>query len=534
MKVRINDLKIPYDSEEKNLPFFAAKALGIKEKDIGKIDIIKKSLDARRKNNIQFIYTVDAVVEIKKDVLRRKSITKPEEKEVSFLTERGSEKLLHRPVVIGAGPAGLMAAYVLAANGYRPLLLERGKKVEERIEDAENFWSKGDLSSESNIGFGEGGAGTFSDGKLRTRIKNPRVSKVLQILIESGAPKEIAYHARPHIGTDQLCDVLIKLRDCLLSLGGDIRFESKVTNLSVKENKIVGLIINDQEEMPVDVVITATGHSARDTYEMFSNLSLAMEAKPFAIGLRIEHPQKLVDTVQFGEAAGHPNLPPAEYQLAYQSSNKRGVYTFCMCPGGYVIGAATEQEKLTINGMSEHARDGENANSALVVSVDQRDMNFQDPLCGIRFQRQLEAQAFQLGGGNYKAPVQKTADFLAGKESSSIGEGSIKPTYRPGVTPADLARCLPDQVAKALKEGLWQFNRKMPIFLDSPSILTGVETRTSSPVRLLRDNRRESISIKGLYPAGEGAGYAGGIVSSGVDGMESAEALIKRFQRPKY
>jgi len=531
MKIKISDLRLKIDEPKEKLQELAAKKLGIAPERILQLIIKKESVDARRRE-ITFVYTVE--IEIAEGTLDHL----PQDAKLSLVQDNkpkniqhGNETLNYPPVVVGAGPAGLFAALLLAQEGYKPLLLERGNNVDKRTEDVKKFWQEGIIDTQSNVQFGEGGAGTFSDGKLTTRIKDPRVEVVLRELISAGAPEEIAYQQKPHVGTDHLKDIVKEIRSKIISLGGQVRFLSQVTDLTLQQDQVVGIVVNDEVEIPADTVVLAIGHSARDTYSMLSE-KISMEHKPFAIGVRIEHPQQLIDKVQYGAYAHHPRLGPADYHLTYRDKETgRSAYTFCMCPGGYVVAGASEPNTVVTNGMSEAARDSGIANSALVVTVDTRDFSSDHILAGLEFQRYWEQQAFQLGGANYHAPCQSVEDFLTGR----VGHLSqtVKSTYNPGVTSADLNKCLPGEIAAVIKRALLDFDRKIPGFAAKEAPLTGVETRTSSPVRLLRDKETQAVNITGLYPAGEGAGYAGGIMSAAVDGVRVAENIINKYSLPK-
>ncbi len=435
-----------------------------------------------------------------------------------------SSALTERPIVIGNGPCGMFAGLLLAQMGFCPIILERGKAVHERSQDTFRFWSKGTFNPESNVQFGEGGAGTFSDGKLYSRIKDPdnRARKVLTELVESGAAPEILYINKPHIGTYRLVKIVEQMRHRIEAMGGEIRFQTRVVDLEIEAGQVQGVVLENGERLPTHHVILAVGHSARDTFAMLYERGVYIEPKPFSIGFRIEHPQPLIDQCRFGDQAGHPILGAADYKLVHHCANGRAVYSFCMCPGGQVVAATSEVGRVVTNGMSQYERSGKNANSGIVVGITPEDYPG-SPLAGIEFQRQLEARAFELGGGTYQAPGQLVEDFLAGRPSANWG--SVKPTYRPGVQLCDLSGSLPDYAIAALREALPAFEQQIPGFASADALLTGVETRTSSPIRIKRGEDLQSINTKGLYPAGEGAGYAGGILSAGVDGIRVAEAV---------
>lgn len=454
---------------------------------------------------------------IPKKLLAREKVKTFREMSYAYEGYRGDERF----VVIGAGPAGLFATYSLAKRGAKPLLLEQGRPVEERLRDVERFWETGELNPKSNIQFGEGGAGTFSDGKLTSRSKDPRITEVLRIFAEHGGPEEILYVNKPHIGSDRLRNVLIRLRRDILESGGEIRFEEEVKDLKIEGNRVTG-VVTEQNFFPADKVILATGHSARELFYTLSD-RVPMENKPFAVGLRIEHPQSLIDRVQYdGDEGLGEILGAADYHLTCNFKEEdRGTYTFCMCPGGLVVAAASEENRLAVNGMSDYKRDLNNANSAVLVTVDSRDYG-SELLGGVEFQRKLEEKAYRLGGGNFTAPVQSVPSFL-GEE----GEILTSPTYRPGTKPADLRELFPKELTEKLQEGIRQMDRKLSGFAGPYGTLTGVESRSSSPVRILRNRKMESVKIKGLYPVGEGAGYAGGIMSSAVDGLKVVEHLVK-------
>lgn len=529
MTIRLNNIILDIDDDLSLINKKVAKKLKISPSEVGNIKIVKESIDARKKNKIKFNYCLD--IEHSDE---SKIVAKLDDKDVKIETVTydeefifGSEKLNHRPVVIGMGPAGLFAALLLAKKGYKPLVFERGEAVDERSSTVEKFWKSGKLNIESNVQFGEGGAGAFSDGKLTTRIKDTRCDFVLEELVKAGAPEEIIYKGKPHVGTDILKEVVKNIREEIKSYGGEVYFNSRMEKVLKKDGKVIGIVVNGNEIL-CDAVVLAIGHSSRDTYEMLLNEGIHMIPKPFAIGVRIEHPQSLIDFNQYGEFSKHPKLRAAEYRLTYQSKVlERAVYSFCMCPGGVVVGAASEEERLCVNGMSYHARDKENANSAVVVTVGPNDFEGSSPLSGMEFQRHYENLAYKLGGGNYAAPVQLVGDFLNDRVSTKIG--SVNPSIAPGYEFKDLRDCLPSYVIGGLKEGLGDFNRKIKGFTDADAVMTGIETRTSAPVRLERNDRLESISLNGLYPAGEGAGFAGGIISAAVDGLKVAESIMKSY-----
>jgi hypothetical protein len=527
--IRLAGLKLSLEEGEERLLQLIAKKLHVKTHEIKEWHIYKQSVDARKSQMIYFIYTVDVVVKDEAYLLGR--LNDPDISLTPNLVyeevEAGSEVLKHPPVIIGTGPAGLFAGLLLAQRGYQPVLLERGDEVDQRSDKVRHFWNTGELDPESNVQFGEGGAGTFSDGKLTTLIKDKRCRKVLEELVQAGAPPDILYSFKPHIGTDVLRRVVKNLRQRITELGGQVLFRSKVTDLVLENQELRGLVINDREKLPCQAVILAVGHSARDTFLMLYKRKVQMVPKPFSIGVRIEHPQAMIDKIQYKHFAGHPRLGPADYKLVYHGKNGRSAYTFCMCPGGMVVAATSEPGHVVTNGMSEHARDGKNANSALLVGVIPEDFGDDLPLAGIAFQRRWESQAFRLGGSNYDAPAQLVGDFLQGKPSASLG--AVVPTYRKGVFLTDLHHCLPAYVTVTLKEALHNFNQKMPGFAWEEAVLTGVETRSSSPVRIVRSDTFQA-SLTGIYPAGEGAGYAGGIVSAAVDGLRVAEAIIRRYR----
>jgi len=528
--IRISQIKLGVDEDGAKLPGKIAKKLKIQTSDVQSYTIYKQSIDARFRGKIDFVYTVDVKTSLDEGKLLAKKL--PDVSLAPDLAykcpEAGTSPLKNRPVIIGFGPAGIFAALILAQAGYKPIVLERGEDVDSRVKSVDKFWNEGILNPESNALFGEGGAGTFSDGKLTTRVKDLRGRKVLEELVAAGAPEEILYEAHPHVGTDLLRNVIKRIREKIIALGGEIRFKTQVTDFLTEDGAIKGLKTQTGEVLKAENIILAVGHSARDVFETLQKREVVLEAKPFAVGVRIEHPQTLIDQDQYKEFAGHPKLGAASYRLTHKASSGRGVYTFCMCPGGIVVPSASESGYLVTNGMSYHARDGRNANSALIVSVTPEDFGSDSPLAGVEFQKALEEKAFIMGGGDYKAPAQRVGDFLNGRHASKMGE--IVPSYFLGVKPANLNELFPAFINDALKEGLVALDKKLKGFAMDDAVLTGVESRTSSPVRIVRDPQtNESVSTKGLYPAGEGSGYAGGIVSAGIDGIKCAEEIIKKW-----
>lgn len=522
--IRLRQVEINIDAQEDEIINKCAKKLKIKKIEIISYKIVKKSIDARNKNNIVYCYEIDIETKDEEKILKRnksKDILKTPNEQYNFEIT-GIKKISHRPVIIGSGPAGLFTAYFLAKYGYKPLILERGEKVEDRVKTVEKFWNEGTLNLESNVQFGEGGAGTFSDGKLNTLIKDKefRNKKVLEIFVEAGAPEEILYINKPHIGTDCLRKVVINLRKKIIEMGGEIRYNSCLTNINIENSKIKSIEINGNEKMDVDVLVLAIGHSARDTFKMLSENKIPMEPKPFAVGVRIQHTQNMINESQYGNFK--EKLPPASYKLTYHASNGRGVYSFCMCPGGYVVNSSSEKNHLAINGMSNYKRDSKNANSAIVVTVSPKD--FENKLFGgLEFQKELENKAYIAGNG--KIPIQLLGDFMENKKSIKIKR--VEPIFKGQYELSNLQEILPDFIIESLKEAFTDFDKKIKGFADSESILAAVETRTSSPIRIIRDNKDGQSEIKGIYPAGEGAGYAGGIMSAAMDGLKTAENIAK-------
>lgn len=532
MAIRINNIHLNLDEKIDMLENRICKKLKINRDQINDFIIIKRSLDARKKNDIKFNYCVDVICKNEKKVLAKihDNNIKYEEIHEKEKNESGNEVLNFRPVVVGFGPAGIFSALTLAKAGYKPIVYERGEDVDSRTKTVEKFWSTGELNLESNVQFGEGGAGTFSDGKLTTRIKDDRCAFILDELIKSGAPNEIRYENKAHVGTDLLKGVVKNIREEIKSLGGEVHFNSKLEEIVCEENTLKGVVING-EKIECEALILAIGHSSRDTYEMLNEKKVSMEPKPFAIGVRIEHPQELINKSQYGENYNHPNLQAADYKLIYQSERlKRAVYSFCMCPGGVVVAAASENGRLVSNGMSYHSRSLDNANSALVVTVSPEDFEGNSPLRGMEFQRFYEKLAFELGGGGYKAPVQLLGDFMKDRPSTKLGD--VNPSYTAGYVFKELKNCLPAYVVEALKEGIIFFDKKIRGYGREDAVMTGIETRTSAPVRINRNKELQSISVDGLYPTGEGAGFAGGIISAAVDGVKVAENIIKKYRIP--
>ncbi len=525
--LRLQEIKLPLDHPPAALTAAVLARLGIGADELVSCTVFRRGCDARQRNHIALIYAVDVAVRNEAAVRQRLAhdhrvtLTPTEQYHFPVTAPAG---LKSRPVIIGMGPCGLLAGLVLAQNGFRPLLLERGKCVRERAVDTASFWRDGVLHPESNVQFGEGGAGTFSDGKLYSQIKDraQRGQKVLDELVAAGALPEIKVASKPHIGTARLVQLVENLRRTIITLGGEVRFNSRVDELDIADGVVRGVVLASGERYAASHVIMAIGHSARDTFEMLHRCGVQSEPKPFAIGVRIEHPQALIDAARFGRHAGHPLLGAADYKLVHHCANGRTVYSFCMCPGGTVVGAASEAGGVVTNGMSQYARDAANANAALVVGIAPADYPG-GPLAGIALQQRCERQAFVLGGGKYHAPCQLVGDFLAGRASTA--GGAVVPSYQPGVQWGALDSCLPDYVVAALREALPAFDRQLPGFARPDAVLTGVETRTSSPVRLVRGDDCQSVTLRGLFPAGEGAGYAGGILSSAVDGIRVAEAV---------
>ena len=525
--IRVQELKLSFDHTPQDLSKAVSRRLRLSKQDVLGIKIVRKSIDARRKNRIVAVYTLDVTVRHESEVLRIHS-QNPKVTPVpdtQYIMPKPGRLPELSPVIVGSGPCGLFATLILAQLGCKPLLIERGRDVRTRIRDVNRFWQHGELELNSNVQFGEGGAGTFSDGKLVTQIKDKhhRSRKVLEELVKAGAPEDILYQAKPHIGSDHLVHVVKRLRETILRLGGEVRFETQLTDLTIADGHVTGVTVNQADHIDTRVVVLALGHSARDTFERLCRLGVPIQAKPFAMGVRIEHPQSLINQAQYGKYAGHAALGAADYKLVHHVGQERSAYTFCMCPGGQVIGAASEPGRLVTNGMSHHARNLLNANSALLVGIRPEDFGSSDPLAGMAFQRDWEAKAFGLGGGRFQAPVQCVGDFLARRPSRQLGH--VLPSYKPGTTCCDLRGCLPDFVARTLYQALPELDKKLKGFAMHDAVMTALESRSSSPVRILRDEAYQSPRVRGLFPAGEGAGYAGGIISAAIDGIKVAETI---------
>lgn len=529
--LRITELKLPLDHSDDELRAAIVQRLGITDEQLLGFTLFKRSYDARKKNSeLLFIYTIDLETSNEDELLRvfaddPKISVAPD---VSYkFVGHATPAVQERPVVVGFGPCGIFAGLLLAQMGFKPIVLERGKEVRQRTKDTWGLWRKSVLNPESNVQFGEGGAGTFSDGKLYSQIKDPQHHgrKVLEEFVKAGAPEEILYINKPHIGTFRLTSMVEKMREEIISLGGEVRFEQKVTDLLVDGEQLTGVVLQNGEQLLSRHVVLALGHSARDTFRMLHAKGVFMEAKPFSVGFRIEHPQSLIDKARLGKYAGHPKLGAADYKLVYHAKNGRSVYSFCMCPGGTVVAATSEPGRVVTNGMSQYSRNERNANSGLVVGIDPERDYPGSPLAGIELQERLESHAYVMGGSNYQAPAQLVGDFVAGRASTALG--SVEPSYKPGVTLCDLAASLPAFAIEAIREALPAFERQIKGYSLHDAVLTGIETRTSSPLRITRDDSFQSLNLKGLFPAGEGAGYAGGILSAGVDGIRIAEAVAR-------
>ncbi len=525
--LRITEFKLPLDHSESAIKSAILARLGITEADLITYKIFRRAHDARKRNDIYLIYTLDVETKNEESILLRlkddQKISVTPDTSYRFVTQ-APKNISTRPIVIGTGPCGLFAGLILAQMGFRPIILERGKEVRERTKDTFGLWRKRQFNPESNVQFGEGGAGTFSDGKLYTQIKdtNHYGRKVLTEFVKAGAPAEILYVSKPHIGTYRLVTVVEQMRTTIESMGGEIRFQSRVDKVEIENNQVQGVTLTNGETIFSNHIVLAVGHSARDTFKMLFEQGVYIEAKPFSVGFRIEHPQSLIDTCRYGNNAGNPILGAADYKLVHHCKNGRSVYSFCMCPGGTVVAATSEAEHVVTNGMSQYSRNERNANSGIVVGITPDDYP-EHPLAGIDYQRRLEAHAYVLGGKTYAAPGQLVGDFLANVPSTQFGK--VLPSYLPDVHLCNLDSALPDYAIEAIREALPAFDKKIPGFAMPDAVLTGVETRTSSPIRIKRNDIYQSINTKGLYPAGEGAGYAGGILSAAVDGIKVAEAV---------
>ncbi|MFK3719859.1 NAD(P)/FAD-dependent oxidoreductase [Pseudomonas fulva] len=529
--LRITELKLPLDHPDEALREAIVQRLGIRDEQLISFNLFKRSYDARKKNTeLLFIYTIDLHASNEEALLRKfaddHNVVPAPDVTYKYVAQ-APEGLDARPIVVGLGPCGIFAGLLLAQMGFKPIILERGKEVRQRTKDTWGLWRKSVLNPESNVQFGEGGAGTFSDGKLYSQIKDPQHHgrKVLEEFVKAGAPDEILYINKPHIGTFRLTGMVEQMRQEMIALGAEVRFEQKVTDLLIEDGQVQGVVLESGEQLLSRHVVLALGHSARDTFRMLHAQGVYMEAKPFSVGFRIEHPQSLIDKARLGKYAGHPKLGAADYKLVYHAKNGRSVYSFCMCPGGTVVAATSEPGRVVTNGMSQYSRNERNANSGIVVGIDPERDYPGGPLAGIELQERLEAHAYVMGGSSYQAPAQLVGDFVAGKPSTALG--SVEPSYKPGVTLGDLAPSLPAFAIEAIREALPAFDRQIKGYNLHDAVLTGIETRTSSPLRITRGEDFQSLNVKGLFPAGEGAGYAGGILSAGVDGIRVAEAVAK-------
>ena len=528
--IRLTELTLPIDHPDEALRPAILKRLGIPDAALHSVTVFKRGYDARKKSALSFVYTLDLEVADEAGLLRRlkgdRQVNVAPDTRYHFITTT-PPAVAHRPLVVGFGPCGIFAALVLAQMGFRPIVLERGKAVRERTKDTWGLWRKNTLNPESNVQFGEGGAGTFSDGKLYSQIKDPRHlgRKVLHEFVKAGAPEEILYVSKPHVGTFRLASMVEKMRAEIIALGGEIRFEQRVTDVLIEAGQMRGLTLASGEQLRSDHVVMALGHSARDTFRMLHARGVFMEAKPFSMGFRIEHPQSLIDRARLGDFAGHPKLGAADYKLVHHASNGRSVYSFCMCPGGTVVAATSEPNRVVTNGMSQYSRNERNANAGIVVGITPEEDYPGGPLAGLALQEQWESQAFVLGGGTYEAPAQLVGDFIVNRASTQLGE--VQPSYKPGVKLGSLDTALPRYAIEAIREALPAFEKQIKGFSRPDAVLTGIETRTSCPLRLTRGADGQSLNVRGLFPAGEGAGYAGGILSAGVDGIKIAEAVAQ-------
>ncbi|GAF59647.1 LOW QUALITY PROTEIN: NAD(FAD)-utilizing dehydrogenase [Psychrobacter sp. JCM 18902] len=531
--IRLTEIKLPLNHAPEDLTTAITTKLKISAEQMASFVMFKRGYDARNKRNIQLIYTLDITLtdlDLTNDLLvqfESDNHVKATPDTSYKYVGTAPKYLTERPVVIGFGPCGLLAALTLAQMGFKPIIIERGNEVRQRTKDTFGFWRQRKLNTESNVQFGEGGAGTFSDGKLYSQVKDPNHygRKVMTEFVKAGAPEEILFVSKPHIGTYKLVTMVEKMRAEIIALGGEVRFATRVDDLHITDSKVTGVTLNTGEILKTNHVVLAVGHSARDTFQMIHDKGVYIEAKPFSIGFRIEHKQSTIDQARFGDNAGNEILGAADYKLVHHCKNGRSVYSFCMCPGGTVVAAASEEGRVVTNGMSQYSRNERNANSAIVVGIDPERDYPNHPLAGIELQRQLETLAFELGGKDYSAPAQTIGDFLKGKPDSELGD--VKPRYTPGITLTDLSKALPDFAVDSIREAIPAFNKKIQGFSSDDGLLTGVETRTSSPISIKRNKEFQSINTEGLFPAGEGAGYAGGILSAGIDGIKVAEAVAK-------
>ncbi|MEK1943794.1 MAG: NAD(P)/FAD-dependent oxidoreductase [Pseudomonas sp.] len=529
--LRITEFKLPIDHADEALRPALVQRLGIADSELLDFTLFKRSYDARKKSaELCFIYTIDFTASDEAALLKKFS----DDRHIAIAPDtsykfvgHAPEQLAERPLVVGFGPCGIFAALLLAQMGFKPIVLERGKEVRQRTKDTWALWRKSVLNPESNVQFGEGGAGTFSDGKLYSQIKDPKFlgRKVLHEFVKAGAPEEILYVNKPHIGTFRLTGVVADMREQIIALGGEVRFEQRVTDVQIENGQLTGVTLASGEQIHSRHVILALGHSARDTFRMLHSREVFMEAKPFSVGFRIEHPQSLIDQARLGKFAGHPKIGAADYKLVHHAKNGRSVYSFCMCPGGTVVAATSEPERVVTNGMSQYSRNERNANSGIVVGITPEVDYPGSPLAGVELQERLESHAYVMGGRNYNAPGQLVGDFIAGKASTALG--SVEPSYKPGINLMDLADALPAFAIEAIREALPAFDKQIKGFAMHDAVLTGIETRTSSPLRITRGEDLQSLNVRGLFPAGEGAGYAGGILSAGVDGIRIAEAVAR-------
>lgn len=526
--IRINNVKLKLNYSDADIRKAVTKELRVDENCIKCVSLFRRSIDARHKNDVHFIATLDVETSISESKVLSKAKSKNAVSVEKYHYEIPFKKNLNsRPVVVGFGPAGMFCALILSQAGQRPIVIERGDKVDVRTQKVNNFWTNAVLDTSSNVQFGEGGAGTFSDGKLNTGTKDSRSRNVLNEFVAHGAPEEILYNAKPHIGTDKLRETVKNIREDIIALGGEVRFNAKLTGLNYADGKIKSVVIehnNCEEIIETDNVVLAIGHSARDTFDMLKNTNIFMEQKPFAIGARIEHLQENINKAQYGNFANSPYIGAADYKMNIRSANGRGVFTFCMCPGGFVVASQSEENTIVTNGMSNFDRANVNSNAALLVNVNPNDFGSDDVLAGVEFQRQIERKAFLCGGSSYKAPIQRVGDFIKHIGSTRLGE--VIPTYKPGVEFAQLDEYLPQYITDSMREGIIAMDRKLHGFAHPDAVLTGPETRSSSPVKITRDDTMQSVTLKGLYPCGEGAGYAGGIISAAVDGIKCAEQIL--------